>query len=136
MDDDEFNELAREILGDGVDIDEMIKSGSADVDLIASRARAGMAGKKKPTASGKASGKAPPASTKDPHGRFLRPKEVAARLNLPIRTVYKMLADGRVTGFQIAGKGSSTLITEQSIDDYVRASIERFQIANGIRPAD
>lgn len=53
---------------------------------------------------------------------YLTPAEVAARLRLSLRSVYRSLADGSIVGVRRGGKRGHWLVTEAAADAYLVSS--------------
>jgi excisionase family DNA binding protein len=60
--------------------------------------------------------------------RLLRPDQAAERLNVSTRSVYRLLAEGQLTGCKIRG---CLRVRESSVDDYIRRQIALYALENG-----
>ncbi len=62
----------------------------------------------------------------------MRASTVSRRLDLPTRTVYRLVEAGSLIGFRTGGKGSTILISEQSVMRFIAERVRLFQLDNGI----
>ena len=65
----------------------------------------------------------------------MRVREVADRLGLPSRSVYRLAESGALVAFNIADRGTTLLIVERSVETFIAGQILRFQLENGTGPA-
>jgi excisionase family DNA binding protein len=61
--------------------------------------------------------------------RNLTPREAATELNCSIRSIYRLVADGELAAFNIR---TCLRITSESLDQYRKRQILKFQLDNGI----
>lgn len=59
--------------------------------------------------------------------KLLRPDQVADRLNISKRTVYRLIEAGAFVPLRV---GASLRVTEQSVDKYIRRQLELYAIGN------
>jgi excisionase family DNA binding protein len=60
--------------------------------------------------------------------RLIRPDQTAQKLNVSTRTIYRLLAEGQLTGCKIRG---CLRVRESSVEDYIRRQIALYQLENG-----
>lgn len=53
--------------------------------------------------------------------RLLPPKVVAAKLDLHVSTVRRMIRDGRLAAVQLGGRGTSVRVDEAELDRWLRS---------------
>jgi len=60
--------------------------------------------------------------------QLLRPDQVAEKLNVSTKTIYRLLGEAQLVGLKVRG---SIRIPEASVTDYIKRQVALFQLVNG-----
>lgn len=65
--------------------------------------------------------------------RLLRPDQAAELLNVSTRSIYRLLAEGQLTGLKVRG---CLRVRESSVNDYISRQVALYLLENGTADAE